>query len=178
MHTDIAAKNISRRLRAAVEASDEAPYDWAEFQRRRQQSIVTRVIERNRTAAIAASVVAAVVVVAYPFGRLIPRHEPAHVQARTTARTDLSEAQDQVRTRALEGWLAGLPRERVIVRVGTRAAVSSLQDQIAALDDLTSAERLAGARPARLDALDRQRAQLVTSLAQLQYAEMLASANP
>jgi hypothetical protein len=65
----------------------------------------------------------------------------------------------------------------VIVRVGAHAAVTSLQDQIAALDDLMSSERAAGAQPSRLDPLERQRAQLVSSLAQVQYAEMLASAN-
>jgi hypothetical protein len=54
--------------------------------------------------------------------------------------------------------------------------VSRLQDQIAALDDLMSVERAAGEQPGRLDALEHQRAQLVSSLAQVQYAEMLASA--
>ena len=63
------------------------------------------------------------------------------------------------------------------MRVGAHAAVTSLQDQIAALDDLMSSERVAGAQPSRLDALERQRIQLVSSLAQVQYAEMLASAN-
>jgi hypothetical protein len=62
--------------------------------------------------------------------------------------------------------------------VGAHAAVTSLQDQIAALDYLMSAERAEGAQPTRLDALERQRSQLVNSLAQVQYAEMLASANP
>ena len=64
------------------------------------------------------------------------------------------------------------------MRVGAHAAVTRLQDQIAALDDLMSAERVEGAQPTRLDALERQRSQLVNSLAQVQYAEMLASATP
>jgi hypothetical protein len=79
-------------------------------------------------------------------------------------------------TRALEGWLADLPHDPTVVRVGAHAAVGRLQDQIAALDDLMSAERATGAQPGRLDALEHQRAQLVSSLAQVQYAEMLASA--
>ena len=62
-----------------------------------------------------------------------------------TVRTNASDRQEQARTRAIEGWLAGLPRDHAIVRVGTHAAVSSLQDQIAALDDLMSAERVSGA---------------------------------
>lgn len=178
MHTDLAEKAMGRRLRAAGEQSGEAPYDWAEFQRRRQRSILTRAIERNRTAAIAASVVAAAVVIALPFVHSSRRHEPRRLQPNATARTGRSDEQDRARTRAIESWLAALPREHVIVRVGRRAAVTSLQDQIAALDDLMSAERLAGAQPGSLEALDRQRAQLVSSLAQLQYAEMLASASP
>ena len=183
MHTDL-DKSIARRLRAAGEESNEAPYDWAEFQRRRQRSILTRVIERNRPAAIAAAVLAAVLVTAVPFVYSSHGHTtgsaPRYTAARTNASTNVSDRQDQdqMRTRAIETWLAGLPQNHVIVRVGTHAAVSSLQDQIAALDDLMSTERAAGAQPSRLDSLEQQRGQLVSSLAQLQYAEMLASANP
>jgi hypothetical protein len=177
MHTHLDEKTIARRLRAAGDDSIEAPYDWAEFQRRRHRSMLTRVIEHNRPVAIAAAVVAAVVITAAPFMQQGHDHAPALAPPDTTARTNSSEQQDQARTRAIEGWLADLPHDHVIVRVGAHAAVTSLQDQIAALDDLMSAERVAGAQPSRLDALERQRAQLVSSLAQVQYAEMLASAN-
>jgi len=177
MHTHLDETTIARRLRAAADQSIEAPYDWAEFQRRRHRSALTRVIERNRPAAIAAAVVAAVVVTALPFVPSTHEPAPAVAPADTAAHTPQSDRQEQARTRAIEGWLAGLPRNQAIVRVGAHAAVTSLQDQIAALDDLMSSERAAGAKPARLDSLDRQRAQLVSSLAQLQYAEMLASAN-
>ena len=181
MHTNLDEKAIARRLRAAGDESCEAPYDWAEFQRRRHRPVLTRAIERNRPAAIAAAVVAAVAVIAFPFIRSSHEHAPAIVPAArapdTTARRSPSYWQEQARTRAIEGWLADLPHNHVIVRVGAHAAVTSLQDQIAALDDLMSSERVAGAQPRRLDALERQRAQLVSSLAQVQYAEMLASAN-
>lgn len=177
MHTDLDEKAIARRLRAAGDEPGQAPYDWAEFQRRRHRSMLTRVIERNRPAALAAAVVAAVLVTAVPFMRSGHEHAPAIPSTDTAARTGASDRPEQARTRAIEGWLDGLPHDRVIVRVGAHAAVSSLQDQIAALDDLMSAERVAGAQPATLDALERQRAQLVSSLAQLQYGEMLASAN-
>lgn len=177
MHTDLDDKIIARRLRTADEAA-EAPYDWAEFQRRRCRSRVSRAIERNRPMAIAAAVLAAILVTAVPFVRSSHEHKPPTALPHTAARSNASDRQLQARTRAIEGWLAGLPRDHAIVRVGTHAAVSGLQDQIAALDDLMSAERVAGAQPTRLDALERQRAQLITSLAQLQYAEILASANP
>ena len=183
MHTDLDENTIARRLRGAGDESGEAPYDWAEFQRRRHRSMLTRVIERNRPAAIAAAVLAAVVVTAVPFLRSSQQTStiaPARVKATasTAATHPAGDWQERARTRAIEGWLAGLPHDRVIVRVGTHAAVTGLQDQIAALDDLMSTERAAGAQPSRLDALERQRAQLVSSLAQLRYAEMLASATP
>lgn len=178
MHNDLVEKIIARRLRALADEAPEALYDWAEFRRRRDRSILTRVIERNRPAAIAAAVLAAVLVTAVPFVRSTHEHAPALAPPDIAERNRVSERQEQARTRAIEGWLAGLPHDHVIVRVGTHAAVSSLQDQIAALDDLMSAERLAGAHPSRLDVLERQRAQLVSSLAQLQYAEMLAAATP
>ena len=187
MHTDLIEKVIARRLRAAADESSEAPYGWAEFQRRRRGSRLMRAIERNidrnRPAAIVAAIVAAVVVTVLPFVHLGNRLVPTLAPARTSmdhpaAVTDANNPQDSQPTRAIEGWLAGLPHDRAVMRVGTHAAVASLQDQIAALDDLMSTERLAGAQPGRLQTLERQRTQLVGSLAQLQYAEMLASATP
>lgn len=178
MHTHLDEKIIAGRLRAADESQSAAPYDWAEFQRRRHRSRLTRAIERNRPAAIAAAVVATLVVTAVPYLRSTHVRTPALTRPDTTARNDVGDRQEQARTLAIEGWLARLPHDRVIVRVGTHAAVTSLQDQIAALDDLMSTERAAGAQPVRLEAQEQQREQLVSSLAQLQYAEMLASASP
>jgi hypothetical protein len=177
MHTHLDEKAVARRLRTAGDESSEAPYDWAEFQRRRHRSVLTRAIERNRPAAIAAAAVAAVAVIALPFVRSIHERAPAIAPSASVTRTRPSDWQEQARTHAIEGWLADLPHDHVIVRVGAHAAVTSLQDQIAALDDLMSSERVAGAQPSRLDALERQRSQLVGSLAQVQYAELLASAN-
>lgn len=177
MHTDLNETNIARRLRASEDAS-EVPYDWAEFQRRGHRSVLTRVIERNRPAAIAAAVLAALLVTAFPFIRSTHKHRPVIAPPRPVALSNPTDLQEQARTRALEGWLAALPQDHAIVRVGAHAAVSSLQDQIAALDELMTAERMEGTQPTRLDALERQRSQLVNSLAQVQYAEMLASANP
>jgi hypothetical protein len=77
------------------------------------------------------------------------------------------------RTKAAERWLASLPQEPVVVRVGTRAAVAGLEDRIAQLDDILSTARVEGAQPAHLTALQEQRAQLVNSLAQVRYAEAL-----
>ncbi|HUA25164.1 MAG TPA: hypothetical protein VMA54_13650 [Steroidobacteraceae bacterium] len=177
MHTDIDEKNIARRLRAAGDEPGEAPYEWAEFQRRRRP-MLTRVIERNRPAAIAAAVLAALLVTAFPYIHSSHEHRPVIPPRNSVTPRNPTDLQEQERTRALEGWLAALPQDHAIVRVGAHAAVTRLQDQIAVLDYLMSAERAEGAQPTRLDALERQRSQLVNSLAQVQYAEMLASANP
>jgi hypothetical protein len=178
MHTDLDERIIARRLRAAGGEPGDVPYGWAEFQRRRHRSMLTLVIERNRPAAIAAAVLAAVLVTAAPFLRSSSEHAPAPAPEYGAVHVSAGDWREPARTRAIEGWLARLPHDRAIVRVGSHAAVSSLQDQIAALDDLLSTERAAGAPPSRLELLERQRAQLVSSLAQLRYAEMLASATP
>lgn len=227
MHTDLSEKIIARRLRTLADESSEAPYEWAEFKRRRSVRLrMPRLIARSRPAAIA--VAAAVLVLAVAVVQISRWHIPAFAPAdpadiasrasnsrvqgatsgnlaatpgspedeQTLAGRNVGESmpesilestpqsvaapdrQVQTRTRAIEGWLADLPRDPAVVRVGAHAAVTSLQDQIAALDDLMSAERVAGAKQSRLDALELQRAQLVSSLAQLRYAEMLASASP
>jgi hypothetical protein len=82
------------------------------------------------------------------------------------------------RSQAIESWLATLPREPVVVRVGTRAAVVRLEDRIAQVDDLLTSVRLDGKEPERLAALQRERVRLMGSLAQVRYAEVLASESP
>jgi hypothetical protein len=81
-------------------------------------------------------------------------------------------------SRAIDSWLAALPREPVVVHVGTRAAVARLEDRIAQVDDLLTSVRLDGMRPDRLAALQRERVRLVGSLAQVRYAEVVASESP
>ena len=82
------------------------------------------------------------------------------------------------RSRAIESWLATLPREPVVVRVGTRAAVAGLEDRIAQVDDLMTSVRIDGMRPDRLVALQQERLRLVGSLAQVRYAEVVAAESP
>jgi hypothetical protein len=186
MHTHLVEKMIARRLRAAADDSGEAPYDWPEFQRRRQRATLARALERGRPAAIALAAAAALVV-GFAMASLSRHRASASLPMQSPARGDARDGAGsaatfnglaQQRTRELEGWLAGLPRDPAVVRVGAHAAVISLQDQIAALDDLMGAERVAGAQPSKLGALERQRGQLVSSLAQLRYAELLASSTP
>jgi len=65
-----------------------------------------------------------------------------------------------------------------VVRVGTRAAVAGLEDRIAQVDDLMTSMRIDGTRSDRLAALQRERLRLVGSLAQVRYAEVVASRSP
>ena len=83
-----------------------------------------------------------------------------------------------IRSQAIESWLATLPREPVVVRVGTRAAVARLEDRIAQVDDLLTSVGLDGMRADRLAALQHERVRLVGSLAQVRYAEVVASELP
>jgi len=83
-----------------------------------------------------------------------------------------------LRSRAIESWLATLPREPVVVHVGTRAAVAQLEDRIAQVDDLLTSVRLEGMRPDGLAALQQERVRLVGSLAQVRYAEVVAAESP
>ncbi|MBS0418349.1 MAG: hypothetical protein JSR66_11590 [Proteobacteria bacterium] len=82
------------------------------------------------------------------------------------------------RSRAIESWLASLPREPAVVRVGTRAAVATLEDRIAQVDDLMTSMRISGTPSDRVAALQRERLRLVGSLAQVRYAEVVASTSP
>jgi hypothetical protein len=99
--------------------------------------------------------------------------------ARTHAASQISDAAlAAVRARAIESWLATLPREPIVVRVGTRAAVAGLEDRIAQVDDLLTSVRLDGTPPDRLAALQQERVRLVGSLAQVRYAEVVAAESP
>jgi hypothetical protein len=91
---------------------------------------------------------------------------------------DGADASAALRSRAIESWLASLPREPAVVRVGTRAAVAGLEDRIAQVDDLMTSVGIDGVRPDRLAALQQARLRLVGSLAQVRYAEVVESASP
>jgi hypothetical protein len=62
------------------------------------------------------------------------------------------------------------------MRVGTRTAVTDLEDRIAWMDDVISEQRLDAIDPSHVVALQRERARLINSLAQVRYAETLVAA--
>jgi hypothetical protein len=163
---------------------EQPPYGFAEFQRRTR----TRAGNRGRHAfprlpflprlVIVLAGVAALAVFSLPLLEVWPRGQAERMLA-DRERASESTAQDPDaaaagQAQAMETWLTNLPAEPAVVRVGARAAVTSLEDRIALLDDALSAERAAHAEPDRLVAIERQRGQLLRSLVQVRYAENLA----
>jgi hypothetical protein len=98
--------------------------------------------------------------------------------AMSTGLTQSDSGMAVKRSRAIESWLATLPQEPAVVRVGTRAAVAGLEDRIAQVDDLMTSMRIDGTRSDRLAVLQQERLRLVGSLAQVRYAEVVASRSP
>jgi hypothetical protein len=178
MHTEL-EHGVAQLLRALPE-DGARPYDFGEFERRtREAPIAAARARRARILAAAIVVVLAIGAAAIRFGG--GAHLPAppavplaadRAAARPAVAADSGgdEADDQQ-------WLESLPREPGVVRVGTRAAVESLEDHLAEVDDLMSSERAGPAAPARLAALQKERTQLVSSLVQVRYAETLADAS-
>jgi len=179
MHNDLEQHQaIVRHLRSLPQEIRQ-PYDWAEFRHRareRTDVAAREAVTNRRYLALAAAVVLLAVGVA-TWVRLTPTSELAFVGPEALSESNTQLMADNVDARAAfaERWLAALPSDPVVVRVGTRAAVAGLEDRIAQLDDLLSAARVEGAQPARLAPLEQQRARLVNSLVQVRYAETLAS---
>ena len=174
MHPDLdQQRSLARRLR---ELPDEAaqPCEWREFQRRSGARTRPGPGLAGGGALAAATVLALGVVAVWTrLGGWSPT--PPHHAARAAARPIPEAAQPlAAHTVAMEHWLASLPSEPAVVHVGTRAAVTGLEDRIAQVDDLLSAERLDQAQPARLLALQQARTRLVGALVQVRYAETLA----
>jgi hypothetical protein len=151
------------------------PYGFAEFELRSRER--ARGVHRAMPAwALLAVVIAAgVLALSLRFGGRGPEgHASAPViEAASPLRLPAGEPAAPIGADVLEEWLAALPREPAVVRVGTRAAVTGLEDRLAQVDDLLSVARVEQARPARLAALQQERTRLVGALLQVRYAETL-----
>jgi hypothetical protein len=157
------------------------PYDWTEFRRRARErtNAVSRAGMNGRRYAAIAAVLLLVIVGAAAWVRGIRPLTLVSVENDDLLggdRATLADVED-ARADVEERWLASLPDEPVVVRVGTRAAVAGLEDRIAQIDDLLSAARVEGTQPAKLAAIEQQRARLVNSLVRVRYAETLVSAS-
>jgi hypothetical protein len=160
------------------------PLAWDEFRLHLQdlpaQPNRTTARQAWRYAALAAGVATLVAGLAI-WSRMNPQANElelaGHVQAELP---DLSLPDFRIikQAEASERWLASLPTEPVVMRVGTRGAVADLEDRIALMDDVLSEEALDAVSPTHIVALQHERARLVNSLAQVRYAETLAAAVP
>ena len=177
---------IARRLRE-LPSELPPPFDWSELQRRanlKSSPVARRAV--LLAAALASLVAGAALIIRLvgtePRGQMpqitqstAPAPAPADLRAAGAGHDSERLLQ---RAKAAERWLASTPDNRQVVQVSTYLAVSALEDRIASLDDQLSTERIRNGAPARVRALQLQRARLVDSLAQVRYAELLAAEVP
>jgi hypothetical protein len=184
------AEDIGAQLRA-LPAELPAPYDWAEFRRRsRNRFPARRTLVKWPHAAAAAGLTALVATMAMlgtsDDGRDGAEGRAGPPVAQTNSNSARSMSTDSTRfavtgvpsagqARETREWLARQPAEPAVVRVGPRIAVANLEDRIAWFDDALTDERLQGVNPASLKVLQQERARLMSSLAQVRYAEALAA---
>ncbi len=186
-----AAGDISRKLRD-LPSQVAPPYDWAEFRRRAGNRSFPRkgnVVMWPYAAAAAGltAVVAAMAMLGTGTGAGTKVDDgtelsPATVSTESSgpeqasprsANAEASAATNQARE--TREWLARQPAEPVVVRAGPRIVVANLEDRIAWFDDAMTDERLHGASSDHIKVLQQERARLVSSLAQVRYAEVLAA---
>jgi hypothetical protein len=181
MHTELEQEQAVTRLLRALPDDAARPYDFSEFQRR-AHTVPRAAARLAGVRALAGAMVVALAVLAAAI-RFGPGARPVHAPVAAVAGPSDAPAVagDGARAErtdaAAQYWLARLPREPALVRVGTRAAVETLEDHIAQVDDLLTTERAGSAPAARLQLLQQERAQLVSSLVQVRYAETLADAS-
>jgi TolA-binding protein len=155
MHPDL------KRLRELPDA-EAPPYGYAEFSRRHSRRRARQAQAPLRLMAVALAVVVAGWVMKHGLAPEPPRSAAAPSQGALPLAMNA------------ERWLNAQPRS-AIVRVPTQMAVTQLEDQIAAMDDQINAMRLAQPHAQQAAVLQRDRAQLVQSLAQVRYAQILVA---
>lgn len=198
---DPAHEAVAQRLRE-LPGELAPPFDWSELQRRSRMRAargprpaaesgsaagpLSRVGYRSLALAAGAALIAVTALLAVRLNHGGPALAPARSQMEQLARPGVhtvappAPAPEALLARAdtAERWLASEPEDGPVVRVSTHLAVAHLEDRLASVDDLLDVERLQHARASRLRTLQLQRAQLVDSLAQVRYAEMLADGAP
>jgi hypothetical protein len=172
----VPAEDIPARLRElATEATP--PYDWEEFRRRGHERAARqgRHVKWWPHAAAAAGLAGVVAAMALLGNGGNSDSETRSGSAGVAASavdtpTNVGSGPYAMPTR---DWLASQPDEPVVVSVGSRIAVTNLEDRIAWFDDVLTNERLQGADAEQVEVLQQERARLVRTLAQVRYAEVL-----
>jgi hypothetical protein len=192
MHSDLDSA-FSRTLREELHAlpgESAPPFGWTELRRRarahgrlRPAAAQVRGASARRLGAwassrpaLAAALAVLIVSIALCAHWLLGTDSPGRTAGGTPAPRPSHGSNPQLE--ASQRWLASLPDDHAIVRVGSRVPVMDLEDRIALTDDALNVARLGNAHPARVQALQRERAQLLQSLVQVRYAESLASDAP
>jgi hypothetical protein len=164
-----------KRLRELPDA-EAPPYGYGEFSRRYARRRSRQARAPLRLMAVALAVVMAGWVMKHGLAPVmtdvasVSPAPPSLPQSRSGVAAEGAAAL----TGNAERWLNAQPRS-AIVRVPTQMAVTELEDQIAAMDDQLNAVRLAQPHAQQLAVLQRDRAQLVESLAQVRYAQILVA---
>jgi len=172
MHSDIERQGpVGERLRKLTSEA-QAPYDWIEFRRREQIHAAAGEARKSVNVPLVAVATTLVLVLVGSIVLMGHRRGAHLVTADSLRPAVMNPVSDSM---AAERWLASLPPEPVIVRFGTRVAVTSLEDRIAQVDDLLTAANFEAVQPASVAALREERGVLVKSLAQVRYAEALAA---
>ena len=175
MHSDLERETRLARLLRELPIEAAQPYGFGEFQHRALQRSRT---SRSRAGGLLAAMVVitlGVVALTARLDRSAPAPHPQGIAAREQPAPP--PAIPAVRADVMESWLASLPSEPALTRVGNRAAVTGLEDRIAQVDDLLSAAHAAQGMPTGVGALQQERARLVGALLQVRYAETLADAS-
>ena len=90
-------------------------------------------------------------------------------------RLDLDRRQDLVDEQATPGPAPAHEAEPRIVRADTYLAVAALEDHIASIDDALNVARAYSPRGEEVARLERTRAELLDSYAQVRYAELVSA---
>lgn len=168
MHPDL------KRLRELPEAQT-PPYGYGEFSRRYARRRAREAQAPLRLLAVALAVVVAGWVVKHEWAPVLTDDIALRPAPQPQSATAAQGA--PVLTGNAERWLNAQPRS-AIVRVPTQMAVTELEDQIAAMDDQMNAVQLTQPHAQQVAVLQRDRAQLVESLAQVRYAQILVAGVP
>jgi hypothetical protein len=186
MHFDLeesgAVSDIGQKLRDLAIKSV-APVQWDEFKRRQLlKHARLRSAQRRQITQVASVAIVMLGAIAIGSRLVLPQTMPGATAPGAAAmeshHAPVGWDEAAARSAASERWLATLPEEPVIVRVGTRAAVTNLEDRIAWVDDTLSSIRATGGEGTRASALQYERNRLMNSLAQVRYAETLAADLP
>ncbi len=184
------ADDIPRQLRD-LPSQLSPPYGWAEFRRRgRDRFPGRRNLVKWPHAAAAAGLTAFVAAMAMlgtadraqspgegASAQMVAPPDANELETMEAANEEMSGARapDAGQAQLTRAWLARQPAEPALVRVGPRIAIANLEDRIAWFDDTLTGERLQGVNAHSIEVLQQERARLVSSLAQVRYAEALAA---